>query len=440
MFFQRMVERITVCIKELSDNSAEKKRFERLLRHPEVTPNRIIHTEQARVGALVRERHVLAIQDTTENNYQSKAGRVKGLGTVGNGTDAGFFLHPLIVLDANTGGAIGCAEVTVWNRTKEADEHYQQLPIEEKESYRWISTAVSGAKVLSTAASVTFIGDRESDIYEYMDRIPKKNTHIITRTRCDRLIIHSDYRTLYDYLDNTKEAGRISVAIRGDERIGRQKREALLCIKYGEIEIKRPKNCTDKSASKSIKLWVVEAKEIECPAGQEPIHWRLYTSHPVASFEQAQQIIIWYQMRWNIEQVFRTTKSKGFDIEQSQVESGESLMKLSIFALFAALKVTQLVTARDGSTELKTSDIFTPDEQVFLTGLLVRTQGKTIKQQNPYPKNNLAWASWIIARLGGWHCYTKSEGPPGPIILARGLKKFHEMFCGWNLHRLMSTE
>jgi hypothetical protein len=166
----------------------------------------------------------------------------------------------------------------------------------------------------------------------------------------------------------------------------------------------------------------------------------LYTSHPVASFEQAQQIIIWYQMRWNIEQVFRTTKSKGFDIEQNQVESGESLMKLSLFALFAALKVTQLVTARDGSTELKTSDIFTAEEQVFLTGLLVRTQGKTIKQQNPYQKDNLAWASWIIARLGGWHCYTNSEGPPGPIILARGLKKFHEMFCGWNLHILMSTE
>jgi hypothetical protein len=435
-----MVERVTVCIKELSDNSAEKKRFERLLRHPEVTPNRIIHTEQARVSTLVSGRHVLAIQDTTENNYQSKAGRVKGLGTVGNGTDCGFFLHPLIVLDGNTGGAIGCAEVTIWNRTKEADKNYQQLPIEEKESYRWISTAVSGARVLSAAASVTFISDRESDIYEYMDRIPQKNTHIITRTRCDRLITHGEYKTLYDYLDNTEEAGRISVAIRGDERIGRQKREALLGIKYGEIEIKRPKNCTDTSASKSIKLWVVEAKEIECPAGQEPIHWRLYTSHPVDSFEQAQQIIIWYQMRWNIEQVFRTTKSKGFDIEQSQVEEGESLMKLSLFALFAALKVTQLVTARGGTTELKTSDVFTPDEQVFLTGLLVRTQGKTIKQQNPYPRDNLAWASWIIARLGGWHCYTKSEGPPGPIILARGLKKFHEMFSGWNLHILMSTE
>ncbi|KTD64148.1 transposase Tn5 [Legionella shakespearei DSM 23087] len=405
-----------------------------------MTPNRIIHTEQARVKALISERHVLAIQDTTENNYQSKAGRVKGLGTVGNGTDAGFFLHPLIVLDAHTGGAIGCAEVTVWNRTKEADEQYQQLPIEEKESYRWISTAESGAKVLSKAASVTFIGDRESDIYEYMDRIPKQNTHIITRTRCDRLIVHSDYRTLYDYLDNTKEAGRISVSIRGDERIERQKREALLSIKYGEIEIKRPKKCTDKCASPSIKLWVVEAKEIECPAGQDPIHWRLYTSHPVASFEQAQQIIIWYQMRWNIEQVFRTTKSKGFDIEQSQVESGESLMKLSLFALFAALKVIQLVTARDGSTELKTSDLFTPDEQVFLRGLLVRIQGKTIKQQNPYPEDNLAWAAWIIARLGGWHCYTKSEGPPGPVILARGLKKFHEMFCGWNLYKLMSAE
>lgn len=429
-----------MCIKKLSDNAAEKKRFERVLRHPEVTKHRIIEAEKARISSLVTNRHVLAIHDTTEHNYQSKVGRVKGLGTTGNGIDVGFFMHPLVILDAQNGGAIGCAEVTLWNRVKEADERYQSLPIEEKESYRWITTAASGAKTLSTAASITFIGDRENDIYEYMDRIPQETTHILTRTRCDRLILNSAHRTLYALLDSTPEAGRIEVTLRGDKRIGRRKREAILSVKHCGIEIKRPKNCTDKTASKSIKLFVVEAKEIECDGVVEPIHWRLYTTHEVTDFEQSKQIIEWYRMRWTIEQVFRTVKSEGFNIESSQVESAEALMKLALLALFAALKVTQLVSARDGITELKTSDVFTPQEHECLIALLGSIQGKTIKQQNPYLMTNLAWASWIIARLGGWHCYTKSEGPPGPIIMARGMKKFQELFSGWSLYKNMSTE
>ena len=54
-----------------------------------------------------RDRHVLAIQDTTEINYQSHADRVNGLGTVGNGTDKGLFLHPVVVVDAQVGDPAG---------------------------------------------------------------------------------------------------------------------------------------------------------------------------------------------------------------------------------------------------------------------------------------------------------------------------------------------
>jgi len=181
LFFKRMIERKTVIMKRLVNGAAEKKRFERWIRHEDVTLERLINTEKSRLKERIEGRHILGIQDTTEINYQAHDGRTHGLGTVGNGKDSGFFLHPMIALDASTGSVIGCAEIEVWNRTKEANENYPELPIEEKESYRWIETAAGARKVLSKATSVTFIGDRENDIYEFLDRIPNQNTHVITR-------------------------------------------------------------------------------------------------------------------------------------------------------------------------------------------------------------------------------------------------------------------
>jgi hypothetical protein len=439
LFFRRIIERKTVIIKQLANGVAEKKRFERWIRHKEVTPARLIDTEKSRVKELTTGRHILGIQDTTEINYESHNGRAHGLGTVGNGKDIGFFMHPLIALDANKGAVIGVAEIEFWNRTKKADEHYEKLPIEEKESYRWITTATRAREVLSEAACVTFIGDRESDIYEYLDRIPNQDTHLIARVCRDRIIKNSSYKKLYEHLEHTEEAGRIRIELPRDIRKNREKREALLSIKHSVIEIEKPKKCTDKSAPKSIKMYVVEAREIDCPSGQEPVDWRLFTTHIVNDFSEAQQIILWYRMRWSIEQVFRTVKLQGLNIEESQVEAGDNLMKLAILALCAALQIMQLVSAREGTTDLKTHDLFTANERLFMVALLATVEGKTQKQKNPYPKDNLAWASWIIARLGGWHAYTKSEGPPGPIVMGRGLKRFYEMFGGWNLYRDLST-
>jgi hypothetical protein len=47
---------------------------------------------------------------------------------------------------------------------------------------------------------------------------------------------------------------------------------------------------------------------------------------------------------------------------------------------------------------------------------------------------SLAWYAWIAARLGGWMGYfSKRYRPPGPKIMARGLKKLDLMVEGWLL-------
>jgi hypothetical protein len=427
------MERKVVSLRKLSNGRSEAVKFERWLGNKNVTIARLIQTEQARVCPIVKGRHVLGIQDTTELNYEKHAGRVRGLGTVGNGKDVGFFMHPMLIIDADTSACLGSAAIHIENRLKGAADNYQKLPIEEKESYRWISTAEESKQVLSEASCVTFIGDRENDIYEFIDRIPDERTHIITRARHDRRLENDD--KIFSYLEKQEETGRITIKIPRDIRNNRQEREAILSIKLSEIIIRKSKKCTDKKASNTITIHIVEAKEIDCPKDQKAVHWILLTTHQVRNFEEAKQVILWYRQRWNVEQIFRIMKKQGLDIESSQVETAENLMKLAVIALCAAIQILQLIFAREGTTQQKTSDVFGTEEQVVLAMLLTTIEGKTAKQKNPYPKGNLAWATWIIARLGGWQGYVKSEGWPGPITISRGLTRFQGIYDGWKLHK-----
>jgi len=344
-----------------------------------------------------------------------------------------FFIHPMLVIDADTKACLGSAAIHIENRLKGAADDYQKLPIEEKGSYRWITTAEESKQVLSEASCVTFIGDRENDIYEFIDRIPDEKSHIITRARHDRRLKDDD--KIFSYLEKQKEAGRIAIKVPREIRSNREEREAVLSIKFSEMTIKKSKRCTDKKAPNTITIEVVEAKEIDCPKDQKAVHWILLTTHPVTNIEEAKQIILWYRQRWNVEQIFRVMKKQGLNVESSQVESAEGLMKLAVMALCAAIQILQLVIARDGTTKQKTVDVFNKEEQIVLAMLLTRLEGKTAKQKNPYPKENLAWATWIIARLGGWDGYTKGKHPPGPGTVGWGLQRFQGIYDGWKLHK-----
>ena len=56
----------------------------------------------------------------------------------------------------------------------------------------------------------------------------------------------------------------------------------------------------------------------------------------------------------------------------------------------------------------------------------------TKRQTNPHPKASLAYATWVIARLGGWTGY---YGKPGPQTLNRGLRKYHNIKIGTKIAR-----
>lgn len=434
LLYTRMLERQTVCLRQLGGDRATEVKLGRWLRNERVEIKELIEQSTRKVEGLSTGRHVLAIQDTTEINHQGHRDRTQGLGVVGNGTDKGFFLHPMLTLDAQSHICLGLSAIHVWLRERQEDRAYWQLPIEEKESYRWIQTAEMAKTTLREASQVTIIADRESDIYEEWARIPDERTHLLTRVCRDRSI--EEAKCLYAYTDGWAVQGRyrIDVPAQKGKRSGH---EAELEIRFGKVTIKRPSKIAASRVPARIGLNVVDVREIpETVVNKEaPIHWRLFTTHAIDTLAQARQLIEWYCQRWTIEQVFRTLKKQGLQVESSQVEHAEGLIKLTIIALQVAVRTLQLVSVRHGTTELHTTDVFSEDEMTVLKAVEKKLQGKTSKQKNPYPFEYLSWAAWVIARLGGWKGYS-SESPPGPITMGRGLHRFESIYEGWKLANL----
>lgn len=210
----------------------------------------------------------------------------------------------------------------------------------------------------------------------------------------------------------------------------RAKRTARVAIRFGAVEICRPRDAQDRTLAKTVRLRLVEVRETNPPAGVEPLHWRLLTTHAVADAAKAWQIVAWYQARWSIEQLFRVMKSQGLQIEGSQLASADRLVKLAAVATQAACIDIQLVQERDGLHGLPASSVFSEPEIETLAALSPTLHGNTERQRNPHPPQSLARASWVIARLGGWNCYGK---PPGPITMRHGMQRFYAIHQGHQL-------
>ena len=136
-----MRARRTVCLRRLGRGHAGEVRFSRFLNSRHVTQDEMLSTAAEHCAGRVAGRHVLAIQDTSEINYQAHAGRCRGLGLAGNGSDLGFFIHPCLAVDARHGGIIGLAGGRVWKRPAKIGKNRRQRAFEDKESRRWDDVA-----------------------------------------------------------------------------------------------------------------------------------------------------------------------------------------------------------------------------------------------------------------------------------------------------------
>lgn len=405
-----------VKVRRLGRDRAGEMRITRFLHNRAVSVSEMVETALARTCRSVVGRHVLAIQDTT---------------TVRAGADQQTItLHPVIAVDAVEGTLLGLVDAAFFVREggKRAERKAQEFAA--KESRRWLEGAKQAAALAASgAAKVTVIADREGDIYEDFACRPS-DVEMLIRAGQDRKL--ADGSRLFAKAQSLPEAGRMTVELTAAP--GRPARSAVLALRFTTVEIVCPasRKRTQEWAAlpRSVTLSLVEACEIDPPAGTPPAHWRLLTTHAVADFTDACRIVGFYRQRWTIEQLFRTLKTQGFDVEALSLAPNGPLEKLVTASLVAAVTVLKLVRERDGIAQRPLEDAFDRDELPALEAISKSLEGKTARQKNPHPKGSLAFAAWVFARLGGWTGY---YGKPGPVVMLSGLVQFRAIKHGWIL-------
>jgi Transposase DDE domain len=419
----------TLCVHRLAKGRNQTLQFNRFLANPAVTTHEMLATAGRLTGQRVGGRHVLALQDTTELHFPSHEASKRGFGKGGNGEDPGLFLHPVLAIDAANAGVIGLVDCVVMNRTAGKAADHRHRDADDKESRRWLHGAEVAGDRLADAAMITVVADRESDIYDLFARRPG-GVHLLCRSAQDRILLEGGLLSEHCAAWQEQDRTPISVPPRGTSRPAR---EATVALRFGPVTLKRPPaQASDLPAT--VGLWCVDVREIDPPAGQEPVYWRLLTTHAVTTAAEARQIVAWYRMRWHIEQLFRALKSHGLRVEDSQMEEARSFTKLAVVALIAAVRSMQLVLARDGSTGQSIADAVEPADMPALTSLNASLEGRTDKLKNPHHPSTLAWLAWIVARLGGWSGYTsKGYKPPGPKTMHHGLLRLDPILEGWRL-------
>ncbi len=394
-----------------------------------MTVGGLIESWSQQTGALAAGRHVLAIQDSSEIDFRTKPDRRRGLGEIGKGKGRyGALLHAMLAIDADDGACLGLVGGTIYTRAGRVQVAHGERALEDKESCRWLTTAQTAKEVLKQAACVTVVADRESDIYAEWATLPEAKFHLLTRVMHDRSLAKEG--SLYGAAALFSFQGDRTVELPATAK--RAARDAVLSLRFGKVEIARPPRPGIKDLPASVCLTLVAAVERTPPAGVEPIHWRLLTTHDVVDAKAAWQIVDWYRQRWTIEQLFRVLKSQGFRVEDSQLNSADILLKLLAVATKAAAITIQLLQARDGRSDLPANAAFDSAQIDALVAINARYEAKTWRQKNPHPFGSMAWAAWIIARLGGWDGY-RSSRPPGPITFKHGLDHFQAIGIGWAL-------
>lgn len=430
-------------IRQLTQNDSDAKGFYRFLQNERVNEKDILNNMVSNCRSSCFGKHVLCIQDTTEVNLSNHSGRIKkdthiGTTNAKNNKGHGFFLHPSLILDAQTSVPYGYSDVKIWNRPLEFrskyEREYNKLPIEEKESYKWIESSNNTKSTLADIVErMIIVQDREGDIYEQFAIVPDEKTDLLIRARTDRRL--SDETKLFSCLSDQpiQDTYQIEIPAKGN----RKRRKATIEIRYKAVEIKKTSS-SSKNMPPSVSLYLVEAKEnSDCQSGK--ICWRLLTTIPVTNAEIAKTCVEWYSWRWTIEEVFKILKKEGFNIEASELEYASSIRKMSLMILETVIKFFLMRLAyAEPEIELSPDSCFTQQEQIFLEHQMLTLEGKTEKQKNPYKTKDLKRYVWGIARLGGWKGY-ESKRHPGITTLWIGLRHFKAAYEGWIIHQDVST-
>lgn len=385
---------------------------------------------------------VLVLHDTTELSFQRENKQAIGMTTRpygGKGQDGrsrfhtvcGILLHSSLVVTLE-GLPLGMAAVKAWTRKKfkgcnalKKKINPTRVPIEDKESVRWLENLRQSTALLNEPARCVHIGDRESDIYELFCEARNIGTHFLVRTCVDRLAGDGRH-TITDEMSEVpvKDVHRIEVRdAKGDRS------EAVLEIRYRQIQVLPPVGKQQRYPAMT--LHVIYAHERGTPTGRERIEWKLITDLPVTSRAEAIEKLTWYAARWKIETFHKILKS-GCKAEDSKLRTAERLLRLLAVFCVLSWRIFWMTMINRSASNAPAAAVFTITERRLLDHLV--PDRKTDRETRKFLPAYLT----KVARLGGYLART-SDPPPGNIVMWRGLSRFTDIELGFSVAQLVGN-
>lgn len=430
-------EKPTASTPQACGDTAALKGAYRLLNHPRSTMDALLHPHrEASLARAAEHSLVIAIEDTTSLNYSSHPATT-GLGPItstggAHGTK-GLQLHTCYLVSPQ-GVALGILDANCWARDVNSygtKEKRAGDPISRKESHKWLRgfEAANEAAERLEKTQVVAVCDREADIYELLQFARKGRAQLLVRVNQPRRVLTLEGQlegTLVDCLDAEPVARTIPLSI---PRSGnRPARETRLDIRFREVRIAAPGYLSRRPERRRfVRAWAISATErTESAGGAEPVSWRLLTTRPVSTADEAIEKVAWYAKRWLIEVFHRTLKS-GCKIEQRQSRRAETLQAALAVDMVVAWRVMHLTQLGREVPGIPCTAVFEDEEWQALYCFANKTSTPPSK---PPPLNEII--RLLAMTLGGF-LGRKGDGAPGAQVIWRGLERLADITAAYRL-------
>ena len=378
---------------------------------------------------------ILVVQDTTEFSY--RWARPETIGAIGrastgrdrNGnlrpyTQCGLLMHASLVVTPE-GLPLGLAAAQFWTRkqfkgTNALKRHVNptRVPIEEKESVRWLSSLGQSIALLGDPGRCVHVGDRENDIYEFFCAAREAGTHFLVRTCVDRLA-GDGRRTVSAVMARVAVAGQHRVEVTAEDGSAT---EAVVKLRYKRVHILPP--IGKQKRYPALDLTVIHAREAREPRGRDRVDWKLVTDLAVTSPEEAIEKLRWYAQRWKIELFHKILKS-GCRVEAARLRTAERLTKLIAMSCILSWRIFWTTMINRAAPAAPPGAALTEAEIALID--------RAVRDRPTIPaEKTLSHYLTKIACLGGYLARAR-DPPPGNAVMWRGWSRLTDMVLGADL-------
>ena len=400
------------------------------------------HFQATRARFHITGGRILVLHDTTEFSFQRADPLAIGVTkSVNSGKDSagrlrthtvcGLLMHSSLVVTTE-GLPLGLAAVKFWTRKKfkgcnalKKKINPTRLPIEEKESVRWLENLKQATTLLNEPERCVHIGDRDSDIYELFCAAQGAKTHFLVRIHADRLA-EDGTRTISQEMDETPVKGLHRIEVRDPQG---NRSEATLQLRYRRLRVFPPAG--KQKRYPELNLTVIYAQELGTPKDREPINWKLLTDLPVSSRAEAIQKLVWYAARWKVETYHKILKS-GCKAEESRLRTAERLVNLIAVFCILSWRLFWMTMLNRSDSGMSAGHVFSETERQLLDHLVPdRAVDRALKRSLSFYITKLAKLGGYLARSG--------DSPPGNKVMWRGLSRLTDIELGFNAAKLVGN-